>query len=106
MLKLQMGISSQRKKTGEVKIKTRDNNGKPSIDTLYNILLALDLCDSLFSIIALMNLVQTSLFHKGFCMVLFIVNEKNASTLPHSTQRKHAFVVKNEGKVKITKANS
>ena len=43
------------KQTGKVQMKTRDNNGKPFIDTLYNVLLAPDLCDQLFSIIILMN---------------------------------------------------
>ena len=33
------------KQTGEVQIKMRDDNGKPFIATLYNVLLALDLCD-------------------------------------------------------------
>ena len=44
------------KKTGEVQIKIRDNNGKPFIAMLYNVLLAPDLCDQLFSIIVLLNL--------------------------------------------------
>ena len=47
------------KKTGEVQIKMCDDNGKPFIATLYNILLAPDLCYRLFSIITLMNLVHT-----------------------------------------------
>ena len=33
----------------------RDDNGKPFIDTLYNLLFAPDLCDKLFSVIMLMN---------------------------------------------------
>ena len=55
-----------RKKTGKVQIKMRDDNGKPFIDTLYNLLLAPDLCDLLFSIIMLMNSGYTCFSHKGF----------------------------------------
>ena len=33
-------------------------------------------------------------FHKGFCTVYFGAKEKNALTLPHSAQRKHAFLGK------------
>ena len=33
------------KQTGQVQIKIRDNNGKPFIATLYNVLFAPDLCD-------------------------------------------------------------
>ena len=45
--------------TGEVQIKIHENNGKPFIATSYNLLLAPDLCNRLFSIIMLMNLVHT-----------------------------------------------
>ena len=38
-----------------VRIQMCDNNGKKFIATLYNVLLAPDLCDILFSIITLMN---------------------------------------------------
>ena len=62
------------KQTGEVQIKMCDNNGKTFIATLYNILFAPYLCDRLFSIITLMNLVHTCIFHKGFCTVLFSDN--------------------------------
>ena len=48
-----------------------DNNGDTFIETLNNVLLAPDLCDRLFSIITLMNLVHTCLYHNGFCMVYF-----------------------------------
>ena len=41
-----------------------------------------------------MNAVNTCLFHKGFCAVYFVANEKNAVTLPHSAQRKHEFLGK------------
>ena len=79
------------KKKGQVRIKMCNNNGDPFIATLHNVLLAPDICNRLFSIITLMNLGHTCLFHKGFCTVYFGAKEKNAVTLPHSTQRKHAF---------------
>ena len=58
---------------------------------MQNVLLAPDLCDRLFPIITLLNSGHTCLFHKGFCNVYFKAKEKNAVTLPHSAQRKHAF---------------
>ena len=54
------------KQNGQVRIKMCDDNRKTFIATLYNVLLAPDLCDRLFSIITLMNAVHTCLFHKGF----------------------------------------
>ena len=71
-----------------------DDNGKTLIATLNNVLLAPDLCDRLFSIITLMNLGHTCIFHKGFCTVYFEAEKKNAVTLPHSAQRKNAFARK------------
>ena len=71
-----------------------DDNGKTFIATLYNVLLAPDLCDRLFSIITLMNAGHTFLFHKGYCTLYFGAEKNNAVTLPHSAQRKHAFTVK------------
>ena len=71
-----------------------DNNGNYFIATLYNVLLAPDLCDRLFAIIALMNAGYTCIFHKGFCMVYFGADKRNAVTLPHSAHRKHAFTGK------------
>ena len=59
------------KQKGQVRIQMCDDNGKTFIATLYNVLLAPDLCDRLFSIIMLMNAVQTCLFNKGFCTVYF-----------------------------------
>ena len=53
----------------QVRIKMNDDNGKPIIATLHNVLLAPDLCNRLFSIITLMNSGNTCLFHKGFCTV-------------------------------------
>ena len=57
------------KQKGQVQIQMCDDNGKTFIATLYNVLLAPDLCDRLFSIIMLMNSGHTCLFHKGFCTV-------------------------------------
>ena len=94
------------KQTGEVQIKMHDNNGKPFIATLYNLLFAPDLCDRLFSIIMLMNLGHTCLSLKWFCTFFFNDNEQNVSTLPYSAQGKYRFLVKIKGKVKITKSNS
>ena len=71
-----------------------NDNGKKLITSLYNVLLAPDLCDRLFSIISLINAGHTCLFHKGFCTVYFGAEKENAITLPHSAQRRHAFTVK------------
>ena len=59
------------KQKGSVRIQMVDNNGENFIATLYNVLLAPDLCDRLFSIIKLMNAGHTCLLHKGFCTVYF-----------------------------------
>ena len=83
-------ITSHQKK-GQVRIKMCNNNGDPFIATLHKVLLAPDLCDRLFSIIALINLGHTCLFHKGFCTVYLVSKTKNAVTLSHIAQRKHAF---------------
>ena len=69
-----------------------DNIGKKFIATLYNVLLAPR--DRLFFIIKLMNAGHTCLFHKVFCTVYFRADKRNAVTLPHSAQRKHAFTRK------------
>ena len=71
-----------------------DDNGKTFVATLYNVLLAPDLCDRLFSIIKLMNAGHTCIFHKGFCTVYFRAEKDNAVTLPYISQRKHAFTGK------------
>ena len=52
-----------------VRIQMFDDNGETFIATLYNVLLAPDLCDRLFSIMALMNAGHRCLFHKRFCTV-------------------------------------
>ena len=56
-------------KKGQVRIKMCNNHGDPFITSLHNVLLALDLCDRLFSKITLMNSEHTCLFQKGFCTV-------------------------------------
>ena len=43
-----------------------------------------------------MNSGHTCILKKGFCNVYFGAKENNAVTLPHSAQRKHAFL----GKIK------
>ena len=72
------------------------NNGKKFIATLYNVLLAPDLCDILFSIITLMNAGHNCLFQKGFCILYFGAKDNNAVTLLYFAQRKHAFTGKNK----------
>ena len=57
------------KQKGQVQIKMCNGNGKPFIATLYNVLLAPELCGRLFSIITLTNSGHTCLFHKGFYTV-------------------------------------
>ena len=79
------------KQKGSLRIKMCDNNGKTFIATIYNVLLAPNLCDRLFSIITLMNAGHTCLFQKGFFMMNFGADKKNAVTLPYSAQSKHDF---------------
>ena len=81
------------KQKGQVRIQMCDDNGKPFIATLHNVLLAPDLCNRLFLIITLMNSGHICLFHKGFCTVYFGAKDKNALTLPQSAQSKHTFLV-------------
>ena len=73
-----------------------DDNGKNFIAALYNVILAPDLCDRLFSIITLMNTGHYCLFYTGFCTVYLGAEKENAVTLPHSAQRKHAFLGKSK----------
>ena len=54
------------KQKGSVRIQMFNDNGETFIATLYNILLAPDLCDRLFSVITSMNAGHTCLFRKGF----------------------------------------
>ena len=82
------------KQKRSVQIQICNDNGKKFISTLYNVLLAPDLCDRLFSIITLMNAGHTCIFHKRFCTLYFGAEKNNAVTLLHSAQRKHAFTGK------------
>ena len=54
------------KQKGQVRTKKCDDNGKPFIATLHNVILAPDLCDRLFSIITLMNSGHTCIFTNIF----------------------------------------
>ena len=54
------------KQKGSVRIQMCDDNGNKFVTTLYNVLLAPDLCGRLFSIITLTNARNTCLFKKGF----------------------------------------
>ena len=93
------------KQKGSVQIQMCDNKRKKFIATLYNVLLAPDLCDKLFSIITLMNAGHKFIFHKGFCTVYFGAKEDNAVQLPHSAQIKHAFTGKNMDVTVLGKRN-
>ena len=64
------------KQKGQVQIKMCDDNVDTFITTFLNVLLERDLCDGLFSIFTLMNLVYNCLFYKGFCTVYFGDREK------------------------------
>ena len=64
------------KQKGQVQIKMCKNNENSFIAALHNVILAPDLCDRLFSIIILMNLVHTCFFDKGFYTVYFSNKEK------------------------------
>ena len=83
-----------------------NNNRDTFISTLHNVLLAPDLCNRLFSIITLINLEHTCLFHKRFCMVYFGANKKNAVTSPHSAQNKHEILWKKKEMSKTKKLPS
>ena len=56
-------------KKNQVRIQMCHDDGKTLIATLYNLLLAPELCYMLFSIITLMNAGHTCLFHKEFYTV-------------------------------------
>ena len=60
----------------QILIKLCDNNRDTLIAGLYNMLLAPDICDSLISIITLMNSKHTCLFQKCFCIVYFGTRRK------------------------------
>ena len=59
------------KQKGQVRIKMCDDNRKPFIATIHNVLLPPDLCNRLFSINNVINSGHTCLFHKGFCTIDF-----------------------------------
>ena len=84
------------KQSGEVQIKMRDDNGKLFIATLYDVLLAPDLCDRLFIIIKLMNLVQNCLFHKGFARFYSVIKTERGDITAHRANKTCIFG-KNEG---------
>ena len=68
-----------------------DDKGDTFIVTLHNVLLAPYIYDRLFCIITLMNSENACLFHKVFSTDYFVDKGKNAVTLPHISQQKHAF---------------
>ena len=88
------------KQKRQIQMKMCDNNGNIFIATLHNGLLALDRCDRLFLIITLISFGHTCLFNKVFLMVYFGYRKENAVTIPHSAQKKHAFLVKTKEKDK------
>ena len=79
------------KQKGQLRIQMCDDNRKNFIATLYNVLLAPDLCDRLFSIIMLNNAGHTCLFHKWFCRVYSVADKRKSVTLPYGAQRKNAL---------------
>ena len=88
-------------KKSQVQIQMCDDNGKTFIATLYNILLAPDLCDRVFSIITLMNAGCTCLFHKGFCTVYFgALKEKYINSITQCT-KETCIYRENQGYVKF-----
>ena len=91
------------KKTREVQIKIRDENGKPFIVTLYNMILAPDSCNRLFSIVTLMNLGHTWLLYKGVLHGLFWWKQTEHGDITVYCTKKTCNRGKNEGKVKIKK---
>ena len=72
------------KKKGQIQIIMCNDNGYPFITALHNILLSLDICNKVFSIVTLMNLGHTCFFQKRILTVYFGDKKKNAVTLPHS----------------------
>ena len=80
-----------------------DDNGKPFVATLHNILSAPDLCDRLFSIIKLMNSGNTCLFNQFFLhSVLRSKGEKYINITTQCT-KETCISRKNHGKVKENK---
>ena len=73
------------KKKGQGQIRICDNNRDSFIGTLHNVLLALDICDKLFSNIMLINLSHNCLSDKGFCTCTLATRRKKAGTLIRGT---------------------
>ena len=80
------------KQKGQVRIKICNNNEDNFIAIFHNVILAPDLCDRLCSILTLINLVNTCLFLRAFCMVYLGAKEKNLVTLPHNAHRKRTLL--------------
>ena len=91
------------KQKGQVQIKICNDNGNPFNAKLHTVLLAMDLCNMLFFIITLINLVHTCLFHKGFWTVYFGDKKENLVPLPHIAHRKHNCLVETKEKTKSKK---
>ena len=80
----------------KVRIKIWNDNGDPFIAMLHNVLLAPDLYNGLFQ--SLYEWIRDIIVYskKGFSLCTLEHNIYNIVTLPHSAQRKHAFL----GKIK------
>ena len=68
-IEVSAGHHVTKKPKGEVKIKMCDDNKETFIATLHNVLSAPNICNRLFSVITLMNLVHNCLFQKRFFVV-------------------------------------
>ena len=82
------------------------DNGKPFIAKLYKVILSPGLCDCLYFHYYVDEFGIYLIFHKYFYTVFFSYNEQSAVALPHSTQRKHAFLVKKRRKSENHKSKS
>ena len=78
------------KQKGSVRIQMCDDNGKKIVATLYNVLLAPDLCDRLFSIINVM--IKNNLSHKsGARSTLYNITTNFFTLLSHICIRTEPF---------------
>ena len=75
------------KQKGSVRLQMCNDYRNKFIANLYNVLLAPDLCNRIFSIITLMNAGHTCLSHRGFCTMYFGAKDNNALALLHSAQK-------------------
>ena len=80
-----------------------DNNGKSFIATLYNISSDTEFCNWSFFHYHVNELKTQLTFYKGFCTVFFSANEQKAVTWTHTTQQKHAILVKTKKKSRSEK---